>query len=83
MVVCSKIMPTWRTGSQVHENWHFQLVEVPVFFFFELWSPRYILRFITGMAVKDPTAGLLLSSKRFAGIDLNKIKFTGYTFRLK
>jgi dolichol-phosphate mannosyltransferase len=42
------------------------------------------VRFITGMAVKDPTAGFICYHRSvLEGIDLNKIKFTGYAFQIE
>jgi dolichol-phosphate mannosyltransferase len=42
------------------------------------------VRFITGMSVKDPTAGFICYHRSvLEGIDLNKIKFTGYAFQIE
>ncbi len=42
------------------------------------------VRFITGMAIKDPTAGFICYHRSvLSGIDLEKIKFTGYAFQIE
>lgn len=42
------------------------------------------VRFITAMAIKDPTAGFICYHRSvLSGIDLEKIKFTGYAFQIE
>jgi dolichol-phosphate mannosyltransferase len=42
------------------------------------------VRIVTGMPVKDPTAGFICYNKKvLASFDLDKIKFKGYTFQIE
>jgi dolichol-phosphate mannosyltransferase len=44
----------------------------------------YYTRLITGMPVKDPTAGFMCYSRKvLEGLDLKKIRFVGYAFQIE
>ncbi|MBK8699883.1 MAG: polyprenol monophosphomannose synthase [Saprospiraceae bacterium] len=48
------------------------------------YAASIYVRTITWMPIKDPTAGFICYHRRvLSGIDLNKIKFTGYAFQIE
>jgi dolichol-phosphate mannosyltransferase len=66
----------YTKGGKV-KNWPFDRI-------FISYGASLYVRLLTGMSVKDPTAGFVCYQRNvLATIDLNKIKFVGYAFQIE
>lgn len=66
----------YTKGGKV-KNWPFDRI------FLSFGASLYV-RLLTGMTVKDPTAGFVCYQRKvLASLDLNKIKFVGYAFQIE
>lgn len=66
----------YTKGGKV-KNWPFDRI-------FISYGASIYVRLLTGMTVKDPTAGFVCYQRKvLATLDLNKIKFVGYAFQIE
>ena len=69
-------------GSRIHERrWHFQLVKVPIVLSYG--ASLYVPLLLEWPSKIQPLGLFIYHRSVLEGIDLNKIKFTGYAFQIE